>query len=224
MWYQDSESQASQTLEPFRHLEARLAALIAAMLFLPLPDLVSPGPGWLPAALVAVLLVPLVSMQEALRRPGGWQPRPRLVRLLALALLGLLAVAEAGALALLLAQLPRVTEGNLLFRSAALIWLINLLIFSLAYWELDAGGPARRARGPVRAIDFAFPQQANPALGQGWKAEFLDYLFLAFNTGTAFSPTDTLVLSRLAKVLMMAQATISLLTIGLVVARGVNII
>jgi hypothetical protein len=84
------------------------------------------------------------------------------VRLLALARLGLLAVAQAGALALLLAQLPKVTEAKLLFRSAALIWLINLLVFSLAYWDLDAGGPARRVRGLDRAIYFAFPQQVNP--------------------------------------------------------------
>lgn len=211
-------------LEPFRHWEARLAALAAAALFIPLPEAITPGPGWLPVAVVAALLLPIVSMQEAIRRPGGWQPPVRLVRLLALALLGLLALAEAAALALLISQLPKITQGNLLFRTAALIWLINLLVFALAYWELDCGGPARRAHGPYRAIDFAFPQLINPDMGKGWKPEFLDYLFLSFNTCTAFSPTDTMVLSRPAKAVMMVQATIALLTVGLVVARGVNII
>jgi hypothetical protein len=198
--------------------------LTAAILFIPLPALVSPGPGWFPAAIVAALLVPLTGMQEAIRRPGGWQPSPRAVRILALAMLGLLALAEALALSNLLAQLPRISEGKLLFRTAALIWAINLLVFALAYWELDGGGPAKRIRGPYQPTDFLFPQQTDPKLAVGWIPEFLDYLFLAFNTGTAFSPTDTMVLSRPAKVVMMAQATISLLTIGLVVARGVNII
>jgi uncharacterized membrane protein len=222
--YAQPTSPQRSSHEPFRHWETGAAALTAAILFIPLPDLVTPGPGWLPAAVVAALLVPLLGMQEAMRRPGGWQPSPRVVRTLALVLLGLLALAEALVLALLLAQLPKVSEGKLLFRSAALIWAINLLVFALAYWELDGGGPAKRASGPYQAIDFLFPQLTNPRLAVGWMPEFLDYLFLAFNTGTAFSPTDTMVLSRPAKGLMMAQASISLLTIGLVVARGVNII
>ena len=190
-----------------------------------MPEGISPGPGWLPVVLVVVLLVPLTLVQQAMRRPGGWEPSPGLVRRLALALLGLLALVEALALVALLRTLPiPKTTGEQLFVSGALIWVINVLVFALAYWELDGGGPGRRPEVTDEPGDFLFPQQTNDTLNKGWAPEFVDYLFLAFNTATAFSPTDTMVLSRPAKALMMAQASISLLTIGLVVARGVNII
>jgi hypothetical protein len=201
-----------------------MAAVLAAVLFIPLPEQMTFGPGWAPLVLVVLLLVPLFSMQAALRRPGGWQPDPRLVRRIALTILGLLALAEAISLALLLAQLPSIHAGALLFRSAALIWGINLLVFSLCYWELDGGGPARRPRTDYPPSDFLFPQHTDARLNAGWSPSYVDYLFLAFNTATAFSPTDTMVLSRAAKGVMMAQSLISLLTVGLVVARGVNVL
>jgi hypothetical protein len=211
-------------LKRLSNWEPSLAELIAGALFIPLPATISPGPGWLPVTAVAILLIPLTAMQEARSRPGGWEPSVRAVRSLALAILSLLAVAEATALALLLHQLPAISQGGLLFRSGALIWAINLLVFALCYWELDGGGPAHRSERTDPPGDFLFPQQTNERLSAGWAPQFLDYLFLAFNTSTAFSPTDTLFLSRPAKVVMMAQATIALLTIGLVIARGVNII
>jgi len=189
-----------------------------------MPEKISPGPGWLPVVLVVVLLVPLTVVQQAIRRPGGWEPSPGLVRGLALVLLGLLAVAETLALVALLRELPKAKVGKELFAPAALIWAINVLVFALGYWELDGGGPGRRPAVTDEPGDFLFPQQTNERLNKGWAPEFVDYLFLAFNTATAFSPTDTMVLSRPAKSLMMAQASISLLTIGLVVARGVNIV
>ena len=209
---------------PFSRWEASLASILAALLFVPLPAQLNVGPGWLVAALVTLLLIPLTVMQAALRRPGGWEPAPRVVRILALALLALIALAEAAALARLLQELPVISQGQLLFRSAALIWAINVLVFALSYWELDGGGPARRPRVADTPGDFLFPQQMDDKLNQDWAPEFLDYLFLAFNTATAFSPTDTMILSRQAKALMMIQSSISLLTVGLVVARGVNII
>ena len=187
-----------------------------------MPEKISPGPGWLPVVLVVVLLVPLTVVQQAIRRPGTWEPSPGLVR--GLALLGLLAVAETLALVALLRELPKAKVGKELFAPAALIWVINVLVFALGYWELDGGGPGRRPAVTDEPGDFLFPQQTNERLNKGWAPEFVDYLFLAFNTATAFSPTDTMVLSRPAKSLMMAQASISLLTIGLVVARGVNIV
>lgn len=201
-----------------------MASLLAAGLFIPMPEEISPGPGGLPAALVVVLLLPLTVVQQAMRRPGGWEPSPGLVRGLALALLGLLALAETLALVALLRELPTAKIGKQLFAPAALIWAINVLVFALGYWELDGGGPGRRSEITEEPGDFLFPQQTNERLNKGWSPEFVDYLFLAFNTATAFSPTDTMVLSRPAKALMMAQASISLLTIGLVVARGVNIV
>jgi hypothetical protein len=209
---------------PFNRWEASTASVAAALLFIPLPSLLRPGPAWLPAVLVALMLIPVTLLQAAMYREGGWDPPPRLVRMLALALLGLIALGEALVLARLLQELPRISQGIVLFRSAILIWGINLLVFALCYWELDGGGPSRRAAITCGPGDFLFPQQMDEKLNEGWSPEFLDYLFLAFNTATAFSPTDTMILSRPAKVFMMTQSSISLLTIGLVVARGVNII
>lgn len=220
-----SQPPAKHPHEPESSLwEARLAALIAALLFIPLPPQLTLGPTWVVSLLVVLVLIPLLLLQEAIRRPGGWEPSPRHLRVLALILLGILALAEASTLGLLLSQLAKVGQANLLFRSAALIWMINLLVFALVYWELDGGGPGLRPPADYPPTDFLFPQQTDPKLNAGWAPQFVDYLFLAFNTSTAFSPTDTMILSREAKGYMMAQATIAALTVALVIARGVNII
>jgi hypothetical protein len=115
--------------------------------------------------------------------------------------------------------------------SAALLWVANILVFASWYWRLDAGGPQGRDRqGPHTDGAFLFPQMTldpntRRAMGEHhWRPGFVDYLFLAFNTSTAFSPTDVPVLSRWAKVLMMLQAAISLATLALLAARAVNIL
>jgi hypothetical protein len=101
----------------------------------------------------------------------------------------------------------------------------GLLTFALWYWEVDGGGPPHRHATKRGSTDFAFPQRvlAEPAL-EGWMPDFLDYVFLAFNTSTAFSPTDTMVLARRAKVLMMWQSAVSLTTIAVIAARAINTI
>jgi hypothetical protein len=118
-----------------------------------------------------------------------------------------------------------------LLKSAAALWVTNILVFASWYWRLDGGGPtARELRGVHTDGAFLFPQmtldqQAKVAMGeQCWNPGFVDYLFLAFNTSTAFSPTDVPVLSRWAKLLMMIQSLISLATIALLAARAVNIL
>ena len=116
----------------------------------------------------------------------------------------------------------RAEAGNLLL-SAALLWFSNVLVFALWYWELDAGGPHHRHVGPVVSTDFLFPQMvAGGEHSVNWCPEFLDYLFLAFNSSTAFSPTDTMVLARRAKTLMMLQSVISLVTVAVIVGRAIN--
>jgi hypothetical protein len=113
-----------------------------------------------------------------------------------------------------------------LLRSAAALWLTNILIFALWYWKLDGGGPLlRELPNGMSSSSFLFPQM----LGRGnrdssWVPSFVDYLFLAFNTSTAFSPTDTAVLSRWAKLGTMLQSLISLTIIALLAARAVNIL
>jgi hypothetical protein len=105
------------------------------------------------------------------------------------------------------------------------IWVTNVLTFSLLYWQVDSGGPSRIARGIARKPDWLFPQSSAPELASpDWRPLYIDYLSLAFNTATAFSPTDVLPLSRRAKALMMLESAISLLTLVLVAARAVNVI
>jgi hypothetical protein len=133
---------------------------------------------------------------------------------------------------LLVLSLPRHTLAPLaLLRSAAALWITNVLVFASWYWRLDAGGPrARELRGVHTDGAFLFPQmtldqQAKREMGeQCWSPGFVDYLFLAFNTSTAFSPTDSPVLSRWAKMMMMVQALISFATVALLAARAVNIL
>jgi hypothetical protein len=133
---------------------------------------------------------------------------------------------------LLVSALPSHRESpTALLLSAASLWTANILVFALWYWRLDAGGPHGRD-SRLRHVDgaFLFPQMtmlpdAKAAAGQEtWAPNFIDYLFLAFNTSTAFSPTDTPVLARWGKVLMMLQSIISLTVLALLAARAVNIL
>ncbi len=110
-----------------------------------------------------------------------------------------------------------------LLSTAVTLWLSNVVIFSLWYWHLDRGGPERRLRGVPLAADLVFAR-ASDATEPDWTPQFLDYVFVAFNTSTAFSPTDTSPGTARGKLLMMGQAVISLLTLALAVARAVNIL
>lgn len=186
-----------------------------------LPEELSVGPRWLLLAIILVLLAPLVATHR-----GGLY---RLNHILALAVDGVLTVFLIASLIFLVQGLPSHREPPAaLLRSAAGLWLTNILVFALWYWRLDAGGPHARehATGPIDSA-FLFPQMTRPdskADGPAWYPHFVDYLFLAFNTSTAFSPTDTAVLSRGAKLATMAQSLVSLLVLALLAARAVNIL
>jgi len=128
---------------------------------------------------------------------------------------------------LLILRLPRhLDPPQELLRAAAALWVANILVFASWYWRLDAGGPNQRdLRDQHNEGAFLFPQMITPwESDKNWRPGFVDYLFLAFNTSTAFSPTDVPVLSRWAKLMMMMQALISLATVALLAARAVNIL
>jgi uncharacterized membrane protein len=191
---------------------------------LALPKSLSVGPGWLLLAIVGLLLVPIIWS----RRRG----LNRLNKILGYIVTTVVTVDMIGSLCLLLAALPshKETPKDLL-RSAGALWITNILVFASWYWRLDAGGPrARELQGVHTDGAFLFPQmtldqQAKRTMGeQYWNPSFVDYLFLAFNTSTAFSPTDSPVLSRWAKLLMMVQSLISFATVALLAARAVNIL
>jgi uncharacterized membrane protein len=152
-----------------------------------------------------------------------------ITRVLTLVANGVITAAMIASLAFLIEGLPKHREASeALLRSAVGLWLTNILVFALWYWRLDGGGPHERARpkGMLNSA-FLFPQMLQSVGGKAqsdWSPEFVDYLFLAFNTSTAFSPTDTAVLSRGAKLGMMAQSLISLAILVLIAARAVNIL
>jgi hypothetical protein len=175
------------------------------------------GPDWLLPALVVALLIPLA----AARRLG----RARLARRLGVALSLIATLAIGGSVALLVVTLFRgagLSAASLL-RDAALLWLGNVVVFALWYWELDGGGPLARHRDGYVPTDLLFPQtQQGGAFAQGWTPGFVDYLFVAFTTSSAFSPTDTLPLSPRVKLLMMAQALDSIVLLAVLAARAIN--
>jgi hypothetical protein len=174
------------------------------------------GPWWLPPVVVLILLVPL---QIASRRNLHGKRRA-----LAMVLLGTMTVAVAASSVFLVQQL---LFGSLdptsLLTGAGAIWVANLLTFSTWYWEIDGGGPAVRRRDGHVSTDFLFPQmQVGDGTTHGWWPTFIDYLFVAFNASSAFSPTDTLILSHRAKILMMAQSLIAIVTVVVLAARAIN--
>jgi hypothetical protein len=202
---------------------AALAVLAVGGLYLALPEPLTFGPSWLLLVVVLVLLIPLIIA----RVRGSFELNQRFGYLL----LAVVTAAMLWSLNLLVRSLPRHTLPPLaLLRSAAALWITNILVFASWYWRLDAGGPnARHLRGSHSKGDFLFPQMTlapsmQKSIDPAWSPGFVDYLFLAFNTSTAFSPTDSPVLSRWAKVLMMIQSSISLATLALLAARAVNIL
>ena len=195
---------------------AAISLVAIGGLYLLLSERLTMGPSWLLLAAVVALLIPL-----ALSRLRGLHG---LTRWIAFGVIGIVTAAVISSAALLVTELPGgQIPGSRLLRDAALIWVANVLTFATWYWEIDGGGPAQRRRDRHSSADFLFPQMvADSPAAQGWSPGFLDYLFLAYNTSTAFSPTDTMVLSRRAKVLMMAQSFTSLLVIGVLAARAIS--
>jgi hypothetical protein len=203
------------------HWPAIIAILADACLYLALPPALSVGPRWLLLAVVVFLLIPIVI--------AHWRGNMAITRVLTLVANGVITAAMIASLAFLVEGLPKHREASeALLRSAVGLWLTNILVFALWYWRLDGGGPHERARPKgMLSSAFLFPQMLQREGGKArsdWSPEFVDYLFLAFNTSTAFSPTDTAVLSRGAKLGMMAQSVISLAILVLIAARAVNIL
>jgi uncharacterized membrane protein len=187
-----------------------------------LPEMLSVGPRWLLALVFAVL----ASAAMVFHRRSDEQK----AYVIGLVLSGAVTTALVISLVLLVRALPAHKQQPVqLLRSAASLWISNMLVFAVWYWRLDAGGPHKREK--IKFHDrgaFLFPQMAlhqqSPTRPDSWRPCFIDYLFLSFNTSTALSPTDTAVLSRWAKALMMLQSVISLSIIVLLAARAVNIL
>jgi uncharacterized membrane protein len=178
---------------------------------------------WLFPVLELVILGILIAQD-----PGRIDRRSRALRRLMISLIAVMAAGTALGVVVLvydiLATVKGVTATVLLGRGAT-IWLTNVIVFSLWYWLLDRGGPAERAAGSSIPASFAFPENATPELAEeGWAPAFPDYLYLSFTNATAFSPTDSLPVRTWAKMTMMVQAAVSLVTAVLVLARAINVL
>ncbi len=201
-----------------------VAAMVAAIgLQLALPDRLTLQNRWLLPGLEAALLIALV-----IATPTRFNRESRVLRAASLTLAGLLTVANGWSAVLLVLGLVAGREGQdagPLLSTGAAIWLTNIIAFALWYWQFDRGGPAARAHARKTLPDFQFVQMQNPDLAHpDWEPGFVDYLYLSFTNATAFSPTDTMPLSRWAKLTMLAQSLVSLVTVALVIARAVNIL
>jgi uncharacterized membrane protein len=206
-----------------------LAVVAAAALYATLPSRFVAGSSgflgvvrWVVPALAVALLPPLVLTA----------PKRRLVfsvrrRTAAIALISIMSAASAASIVLLVHEIVngRTINGHELVRAAIHIWCTSVLLFALWFWQLDSGGPMERRRRRGTSPDFLFPQLATPSFAPpNWQPQFLDYLYLSFTNSTAFSPTDTMPLSRWAKMLMLVESAASLLLLVMVAARAVNIL
>jgi uncharacterized membrane protein len=198
---------------------AFVAMLAASGVYWALPEPLSVGPSWLLLVVIFLLLIPTVVSYH--------RGRFDITRILTFTANGLITLAMIVSLGFLIQGIPQHRESpTAMLRSACALWITNILVFALWYWKLDAGGPFGRDHntGDIKS-SFLFPQMLTQEGGDPrWSPHFMDYLFLAFNTSTAFSPTDTAVLSRWAKIGMMLQALISLTIVALLAARAVNIL
>jgi uncharacterized membrane protein len=203
-------------------LPVTVAVLIAIGLQLALPNRLALHPRWLLPTVAVLLLIGIVAANP--RRIDRQSPR---LRVASLCLIALITIANAWSGERLVAGLLRGAEGKTappLLAIGGAIWLTNVIVFALWYWEFDRGGPAARACGVDPYPDFLFPQMQSPEFAPpGWEPTFVDYSYVSFTNATAFSPTDTMPLSRWAKVTMMLQSGLSLAVVALVIARAVNI-
>jgi uncharacterized membrane protein len=201
---------------------AQLTLLAAIGVQLGLPERLTAGPRWLVPGLEGALLVGL-----SLATPRQLEHEHTVRRRVALSLTAFVSAANVFSLAALTHFLlhHNVENGRELIGSGVLIWLTNFLIFALWYWEMDRGGPGRRAAGHDGPPDFLFPQMNDDrVLPSDWRPRFIDYLYVSLTNATAFSPTDTMPLTPTAKSVMGLQSLVSVVTIGLIVSRAVNIL
>ena len=219
----DAGSLRPDASRPERRWPMALAVLGAIALQVGVPHRGRLQGWWVFPILETILLVIVIA-----RDPGKIDRRTRAARRSTIALIAVMTIGTMAGVVILiydiLAGVAGINATDLLGRGAA-IWFTNVIVFSLWYWELDRGGPAERAVGSGVPPSFAFPENAMPEFAEaGWQPRYPDYLYLAFTNATAFSPTDTLPVRTWAKMTMLVQSVVSLVTAILVIARAINIL
>jgi hypothetical protein len=201
-----------------------LAVLTAALLVYVLPDRVRMLPFWVLHVIVIALIVPMAAIMLSTAKER-WLRIERTIMPLFFVFAG---IGMVGNLTRLIAEMVNRSgqvSGIQLLTSGVAIWITNVITFSLLYWQMDRGGPEAQTANASSRPDWLFPHEgAREDVPPDWRPTFVDYLFLGFSTATAFSPTDTLPLTSRAKILMMLQSAISLVTIVAVMSRAINIL
>lgn len=219
---------ADESASPVRRGERRwlpsAVALILLLLPLALPSSQRTAVSWVVPFVGIPLVIAIVAVD-----PGRIDRRSHALRVLRIALTGVLVGAAVAASASLMIELldgaPQVSNATTLLWTGFLVWIDTNLTFALLYWELDGGGSAQRLMSPKRYPDLAFPQHMNPSLAPpGWMPTFVDYLYLGLTNALAFSPTDVMPLRPWAKLAMAAQAIVSVAILSLVIANAVNLL
>jgi hypothetical protein len=209
-----------------RHTEgetrwAVIAAVVVAVgLQVALPDRFAPGHRLVPVLELLLAIGLIATHPHRTGRAQGW------LRPASLVLVGMISVTNGWSAVRLVQGIVdgKQDDALVLLSSGAAIWATNVIIFALWFWEFDRGGPLKRAHGVHAAPDFVFPQMQNPELSHAdWEPHFSDYLYVSFTNSCAFSPTDTMPMARWAKMAMLAQSGISLVTVALVISRAVGL-
>jgi hypothetical protein len=212
------------TIRDESRLPPALAILVVLCVLAVVPGHVTALPVWVSYLAALAVLVPMAVVALTARNTLWLGIERTIIILLASAYVAN-TIAELADMIGVITLHPSGNNAFSLLSSSVAIWVANVLMFSLLYWQIDRGGPYARASKSSAKPDWVFPQPATPEdLPPDWRPLFLDYLYLGYNTATAFSPTDALPLTRRAKMLMMIESTISLLTMVIIVARAINII
>lgn len=202
-----------------------LMILAVILLLALLPDRIRLFPVWCFSIAGIVVLVPIVAVGLTAAK-GRWLRIERVITLLFVAVTAGATLANLGNLIQAMVSRSKEVSGLQLLTSSIAVWVTNVLMFSLLYWQMDRGGPETRLNRTDTRPDWLFPQEGAPPedVQPGWKASFIDYLFLSYSTATAFSTTDVTPLTSRAKLLMMLESGISLATIVIVAARAINVL
>jgi uncharacterized membrane protein len=206
--------------DPLWHVQ--VAIVVAIVLQILLPARLTPGPRFFMPGIEGLLLVCL-----SLTTPKRYSKKSETRRAIAIVMIAITVLANVSSLGLLVQYLTNggKANGKELIIAAVNIFLTNIIVFGLLYWEMDSGGPSVRHNNDAVLPDFMFPQANVKELAPAdWLPTFIDYLYVSATNATAFSPTDTLPLTHRAKILMLFQALVSLITVALVTARAVNIL
>jgi hypothetical protein len=216
------ETAASLDIEP--RWPAVLTIVAEVFLLGALPGRVKTLPFWGMPALLVVTIVPMAALAVSVEK-ARWLRIERIVMVLFLLISALVLLDSIGFLLSAMVRPKAHVSGIELLESSIAAWTGNVLICSLVYWRMDRGGPESRRNDVSTYKDWLFPQEsAGEQVPPKWRPTYVDYLFLAFCTATAFSPTEALPLTSRAKLLMMAESTVSLVTIIAIAARAINIL